>query len=287
VGGKNAGLRMVVGAVAGSAGALAAVGRGCAGGVLRQPVPTRQLSSAAAKARVSTRSAIFGIKRTCQVPDTLPLLTSRLHLSHMPPSLVRSQPVSAMLLKVEQIPETGTVNVSEPLVQTFIDEFLPKLQELHARGPGTVKLQFSKQGENILVHGSAGCTVEGECAACLEPMSIELQPKIGLILFKKVPGTDDAEALDEEVGASDDEEEDTTPDEGAGEYDGKVVDWGSIVREQLLLSLPMAPRCKDDCKGLCPSCGIDRNYATCDCQTDRIDPRWEKLRLVKLSKSGD
>lgn len=191
-----------------------------------------------------------------------------------------------MLLKVEQIPESGTVNVSEPLAQAFIDELLPKLQELHASRPGQVKLQFSKQGENVIVHGSAGCTIEGECAACLKPMTLELQPKIGLILFKKTGPDPKAEEIEAEENGDEEENDDTTPDEGAGEYDGKVVDWGSIVREQLLLALPMAPRCKEDCKGLCPSCGIDRNEKSCDCQTERIDPRWEKLRTLKVVK-GD
>lgn len=187
-----------------------------------------------------------------------------------------------LLLKVEQIPETGTANVSEPLAAAFIDELLPDLQDLRAKGPGSVKLQFSKQDDNIIVHGTAGCTIEGECASCLKPMTLELRPQIGLILFLKKHEAPKTEEIEVEEGA--DDEDDTTPDDGAGEYDGKVVDWGSIVREQILLALPIAPRCKDDCKGLCSSCGIDRNLTTCDCQTDRMDPRWEKLRLVKIAK---
>ncbi|MCC6807918.1 MAG: DUF177 domain-containing protein [Deltaproteobacteria bacterium] len=188
-----------------------------------------------------------------------------------------------MLVKVEQIPETGSVRVDEALPPSFVDDFLPMLQDLHASGPGSVTLQLSKQGENILVHGTAGCTIAGECAACLKPMTLTLAPKIGLILFKRtVTAMKDSEA--EAVAAEEEGTlvDDPTPDEGAGEYDGKVVDWGSIVREQLLLALPMAPRCKDDCAGLCATCGVDKNLEACDCNDQRIDPRWEKLKLVKL-----
>jgi uncharacterized protein len=195
-----------------------------------------------------------------------------------------------VLLKVDQIPEQGTVKVSEPLPSAFIDEFLPDLQALRAGGPGAVKLQFQKQGENIIVHGTVACTVNGECASCNGPLDLKLEPKVGLLLFKR----DAAQAVDvaEEEGSADDDDgedelSDTEPDEGSGEYDGKVVDWGSIAREHLLLALPMAPRCKDDCAGLCPSCGVDRNVTKCNCEVGRIDLRWEKLKHIKLAPKGD
>ncbi len=50
------------------------------------------------------------------------------------------------------------------------------------------------------------------------------------------------------------------------------------MRDALLLDLPVAPLCRDDCAGLCPSCGIDRNQSTCDCDMTIPDPRWDALR---------
>ncbi len=59
--------------------------------------------------------------------------------------------------------------------------------------------------------------------------------------------------------------------------DGQV-DLTPYVREQLFIHLPYAPVCKPDCTGLCPVCGINKNEATCNCNTERIDPRLAKLQ---------
>jgi uncharacterized protein len=48
-----------------------------------------------------------------------------------------------------------------------------------------------------------------------------------------------------------------------------------VLREQVLLSLPVRTLCKPDCKGLCPHCGVNRNSQACNCAGD--DPRWEAL----------
>jgi uncharacterized protein len=50
------------------------------------------------------------------------------------------------------------------------------------------------------------------------------------------------------------------------------------VRDALLLDLPVAPLCRDDCAGLCPSCGADLNRAACNCDLTVPDPRWDALR---------
>ena len=55
-----------------------------------------------------------------------------------------------------------------------------------------------------------------------------------------------------------------------------------VVREYVLLDLPDAPLCKDDCAGICPNCGIDRNTGTCDCETSATDPRWSALEGLQL-----
>jgi uncharacterized protein len=48
-----------------------------------------------------------------------------------------------------------------------------------------------------------------------------------------------------------------------------------------LLDAPIAPVCRQDCAGLCPTCGIDRNVATCDCLVAVADPRWDALSQLK------
>lgn len=59
------------------------------------------------------------------------------------------------------------------------------------------------------------------------------------------------------------------------------IDLGSDIRENILLVLPMKHLCKETCRGLCPHCGTNLNYETCDCQQATIDPRWEKLKSLQ------
>jgi uncharacterized protein len=53
------------------------------------------------------------------------------------------------------------------------------------------------------------------------------------------------------------------------------------MREQFYLALPMKPLCREDCKGLCPICGVNRNRETCSCRSEWVDPRMEALRKLK------
>ncbi|HEV7701091.1 MAG TPA: DUF177 domain-containing protein [Pyrinomonadaceae bacterium] len=58
------------------------------------------------------------------------------------------------------------------------------------------------------------------------------------------------------------------------------IDLTDVVREQILLDLPDQVLCKEDCKGLCPQCGADRNLIDCSCEEDDIDPRWAALKKL-------
>mgnify|MGYP003346268385 CR=1 FL=1 len=62
------------------------------------------------------------------------------------------------------------------------------------------------------------------------------------------------------------------PEEGAG------MELEDILREQILLALPMQRVCSDVCKGICPVCGKNRNETGCDCRLETVDDRWGALR---------
>ncbi len=80
-------------------------------------------------------------------------------------------------------------------------------------------------------------------------------------------GEDGAEVADGDI--------DTFP------FDGETLDLEPLLREQFVLAIPYSPLCREDCKGLCPQCGIDRNTGTCACEKP-IDPRLAALKGLKL-----
>jgi uncharacterized protein len=64
-------------------------------------------------------------------------------------------------------------------------------------------------------------------------------------------------------------------------FDGEAIDVDEIMKEQILLAVPTRMLCREDCKGICPECGIDKNTGECQCVTDDIDPRWAALKNLK------
>jgi len=72
----------------------------------------------------------------------------------------------------------------------------------------------------------------------------------------------------------------TSEDDEAYPLEGDLVDLGPVVRDAIVLELPLAPLCKEDCQGLCASCGADLNAGACDCEAP-IDPRWATLDVLR------
>jgi uncharacterized protein len=61
-------------------------------------------------------------------------------------------------------------------------------------------------------------------------------------------------------------------------YEGEGLELERVLREQILLALPMQRICREDCKGICPVCGQSRNVVACGCQVKAPDDRWAALR---------
>lgn len=62
---------------------------------------------------------------------------------------------------------------------------------------------------------------------------------------------------------------------------GDRLDLEPMARDAVLLELPLAPLCGDDCAGICPTCGADRNVAACGCGPTATDPRWAALDALR------
>lgn len=127
--------------------------------------------------------------------------------------------------------------------------------------------------EDIRVRAKLAGQFELLCARCLAAVPTALDASFDLI-FR--PGGVDAETGEHAI--SEDETE-------IGYYEKSGLPLEDVVREQVLLTLPGRVLCREDCKGLCPHCGTDRNASDCGCAESTGDPRWGALAGVTLPKA--
>ena len=118
---------------------------------------------------------------------------------------------------------------------------------------------------DIRLKGSFSGRFQVPCARCVEPVEIPLAADFDLI-FR--PAAADSEATERSI---------TAPETEIGYYQKDSLLLEDVLREQVLLSLPVRTLCKPDCKGLCPRCGENRNIQPCSCEEGPSDPRWQAL----------
>jgi uncharacterized protein len=129
-----------------------------------------------------------------------------------------------------------------------------------------------KDQEKVRLVGRMQAVLELDCSRCLDSYQIPVDAPIDLMFL---PGSANTGVAEREI-----EDEDI----GVSYYHDDVIDLAEVMREQCHLALPMKPLCRDDCRGLCPVCGVNRNRETCDCQATWVDPRLEPLRALKQMK---
>jgi uncharacterized protein len=137
-------------------------------------------------------------------------------------------------------------------------------------GPLTWSATAERVGEEIRIAGNLTGTMESSCSRCLEPARNEIQKSFDLFFRER-----DEELFDE------DEVELTEEDTRTAFFTGTQLAIGDVLREQVLLALPMKALCRVDCKGLCPVCGTNRNQNTCSCSGEEFSPHMEKLLEIK------
>ena len=162
-------------------------------------------------------------------------------------------------MKIDLRKLTGSNTVSIPFSETL------DLREetLYGAKPFQSPVQISGEVSNesgvLRLKGTIKTIYSTACARCLKPLDILLTAETDMIL------SDDPETEEEDdlfVLTSD------------------SVDPADVLVPALILQVQMTYLCKEDCKGLCPHCGADRNEVDCDCDKKQIDPRFAALRAL-------
>ena len=126
-------------------------------------------------------------------------------------------------------------------------------------------VRVDKRGENFYIKIKAETSGSFNCDRCLADIDKKLYGDITLIY------TEDEHLWGD--GADDDIR--LVP------RTGDEINLSDDIRDAVLLTIPTKQICSEDCKGLCPRCGINFNEERCSCKSEEIDPRWEALKKLK------
>lgn len=157
------------------------------------------------------------------------------------------------------------------------------LSDLHGEATDPVEVhdaflrgEASRGARGVEFRGRLTARLQLQCGRCLEPYESPLDAGFRLVIVREADETGEAE--DDVELDPDDLDQYEAP-------EGKV-DLRAVAREQVHLNLPLKPVCRPDCRGLCPTCGGNRNRIECGCSTDEPDPRLAPLLELKKRLQG-
>lgn len=141
--------------------------------------------------------------------------------------------------------------LSNKLLDTIYGRFLK---------PTLVQLTVERTGKLYLANGRINTIIEVPCYRCLTNATFPIDNGINFTLAESI------------------HEEDYRGEDDIIFFTNPEVDITPSVIENIFVNMPMRILCDDNCRGLCPECGINKNLDTCNCKTDNIDPRLAKLK---------
>jgi uncharacterized protein len=178
-----------------------------------------------------------------------------------------------MRIHVADIPEEGTVLEMDTPSHNF-----PELKQLEADGECRfesdihVRLEIRKVAGIVEVEGRIETKTSATCSRCLAAFETPLRHHFAVDFLSQLPEPDAGQT---EIALS-------AEDLGLIYYTGDTIDFHDAIQEQVILSLPLRPLCREDCKGLCHTCGGNLNEKECGCgHSGAIDPRFAVLKNLK------
>lgn len=160
-------------------------------------------------------------------------------------------------------------SVFEPGTIEFAGAEIQQASGLHAKGVAEL---LENTGGEVRVLGRYRVEMESACDRCLARASFPLDEPFDLFYR---PAVNTADAAEVEI------------DEGEAEigfYEGAGFELADVLKEQVLLALPLQRLCRADCRGLCPVCGANRNETACGCSVKPADDRWGRLKEIHVTK---
>lgn len=176
-----------------------------------------------------------------------------------------------MQLFVAQISEEGSSH-EQVLTRDWLEGVLSGIEstDFHPTGDLQATLWAQRTGVEVLISADLSFRLGCECSLCLTGFEMEIPVRFALTyrprLAQPVDMPEDLELTRESLEEC--------------FYGGDAIDLEEVLREQIILALPMYPRCSETCRGLCPVCGQNLNQNNCSCEREETDPRWAKIRTL-------
>jgi len=173
-------------------------------------------------------------------------------------------------LNVHEIEEVEkTLSYEEPTESLNPELTHGGVRDFEFHAPAAIELSYYRGGRELFFRGHITAAAIGYCARCTEPYDFEIDADFHAVLLPRPEETDaDGELDDEQLDV--------------GYYDDDLVDLTPMIHDQVIVALPTRPLCDEDCLGLCPQCGNNRNINPCTCTASTGDPRLAVLRQIKL-----
>jgi DUF177 domain-containing protein len=140
--------------------------------------------------------------------------------------------------------------------------------------PVALQATVQKDKDRFRLVGTLTTALELTCSRCLEPFQLPVNASFDVRYLPQSENTGE----EREVEADDLSD---------AFYRDEQIDLGQLMEEQFYLALPMKPLCRQDCKGLCASCGTNLNEETCGCQVRWEDPRLAGLKALVTRDNDD
>lgn len=156
--------------------------------------------------------------------------------------------------------------VSEIPLEGLDVEFQETIKSDASSFPARAQMKINKVGTELVINGKIEVDIELQCSRCLKDFRSMLTVPVN-VMYNPVENLKDEEKHELKVDELD-----------MGFYSGDELDLSDLVKEQIILNLPMKPLCNNSCKGICLQCGADLNSVNCSCSERGIDPRLEVLK---------
>lgn len=184
-----------------------------------------------------------------------------------------------MQLQLNEIKEFGVSHEFVNDAKTF-----PELTALEAEGecrfsaPLSVTVRLTRVGGLVEVAGQLATLIETGCSRCLKRMTTPLEASFELTY------TNEPIMVHEEEDEEGEGVELTAEELGLIPFSGDEIDLTEAVQEQVLLAMPTHPLCSEECRGLCPQCGLDLNTGSCSCAAEEFGNKFAVLKNFKVDR---